>query len=520
MRKDAVSKKTTAKIEKLADGVLKAVAAGKNPFLDIPVRSLANVSWSEKRRLVELGNQKQKRYFFNVSMAKKFMQTFLVSEACKELIESGKTTSIRDLYYVTKHTIGDTKQNTFEEQDESDPIIEDLEVTVDALREELHLFAARKGSMVGPITITDTGDTIDLRRMGSGGWAVPSIVEENVITFRKHEAKYVLLIEKDAVWTRFNEDKFWKRNSCIIVQGGGQPPRGVRRLVQRLHRELKLPVYVLVDNDPWGFYIYSVMKQGSINLAYESMRMAVPDARFVGLSSFDKDEVPAARTTSRSRWTTATTTAPSRCSPTPGSSRRTGSARSRRWCRSGLKFELEALSRRGISFITEEYVPEEAQGPGLAGVSPDPALADMSYEVQRRGARRPAGGLAHRRSAASQQCPVPVPGHWRRRRRTLGLNPDEPGGRPSPRCSRWHGPSAVTSDSSRRRANPLACRRWLRTAKWMSRMLPRRHGSSTRWTRSLPNIGAASSRESTDSLVSGRCGRGRGTNSGRHTFCN
>ena len=109
MRKDAVSKKTTAKIEKLAEGVLKAVASGKNPFLDIPVRSLANVSWSEKRRLVELGNQKQKRYFFNVSMAKKFMQTFLVSEACKELIDSGKTTSIRDLYYVTKHTIGDTQ---------------------------------------------------------------------------------------------------------------------------------------------------------------------------------------------------------------------------------------------------------------------------------------------------------------------------------------------------------------------------------------------------------------------------
>ena len=108
------------------------------------------MNWSEKRRLVELGNQKQKRYFFNVSMAKKFMQTFLVSEACKELIDAGKTTSIRDLYYVTKHTIGDTRQNTFEEQDESDPIIEDLEVTIDSLREELHLFASRKGSMVGP----------------------------------------------------------------------------------------------------------------------------------------------------------------------------------------------------------------------------------------------------------------------------------------------------------------------------------------------------------------------------------
>ena len=50
-----------------------------------------------------------------------------------------------------------------------------------------------------------------------------------------------------------------------------------------------LPLYVLVDNDPWGLYIYSVVKQGSINLAYESMRMAVPQARFVGLSSFDAE---------------------------------------------------------------------------------------------------------------------------------------------------------------------------------------------------------------------------------------
>src|SRR5512135_1855015 len=289
-RLDQVSKETAQKIEKLAETVLRSVKGGQNPFVEIPIRSLANVKFNERRRLVELGNQKQKRYFFNVSMAKKFMQTFLVSDACKELVESGKTTSIRDLYYITKHTIGDTKQNTFEEQDESDPIIEDIEVALDALREELHLFASRKGTMVGPITIRDSGDTIDLRRMGSGGWGVPSIVEENVIQFGRHEARYVLLIEKDAVWSRFNEDKFWKREKCIIVQGGGQPPRGVRRMVQRLHAELRLPVYVLVDNDPWGFYIYSVMKQGSINLAYESLRMAVPDARFVGLSSFDKEK--------------------------------------------------------------------------------------------------------------------------------------------------------------------------------------------------------------------------------------
>jgi DNA topoisomerase VI subunit A len=357
-RLDAVSKRTAQKIEKLAEAALKTTKAGKNPFVEIPVRSLANVKWSEKKRLVELGGQKQKRYFFNVSMAKKFMQTFLVSEACKELIDSGKTTSIRDLYYVTKHTIGDTRQNTFEEQDESDPIIEDLEVALDSLREELHLFASRKGSMVGPITIRDSGDTIDLRRMGSGGWAVPSIVEENIIQFVRHEARYVLLIEKDAVWTRFNEDKFWKREKCVILQGGGQPPRGVRRLVQRLHAELRLPVYVLVDNDPWGFYIYSVMKQGSINLAYESMRMAVPDARFVGLSSFDKEKYKLPSNVAI-KMDEGDNNRAKQMLAYPWFQKKHWQREIQEMVRSGEKYELEALSRRGISFITEEYLPKK-----------------------------------------------------------------------------------------------------------------------------------------------------------------
>jgi DNA topoisomerase-6 subunit A len=291
-------------------------------------------------------------------MAKKFMQTFLVSEACKELIDSGKTTSIRDLYYMTKHSIGDTKQNTFEEQDESDPIIEDVEVTLDALREELHLFASRTGTMVGPITITDAGDTIDLRRMGSGGWGVPSIVEPNVITFRKHEAKYVLLVEKDAIWTRFNEDKFWKKNHCIIVQGKGQPPRGVRRLIQRLHIELKLPVYVLVDNDPWGFYIYSVVKQGSINLAYESMRMAVPDARFIGLSSFDKGAFKLPSNVAI-KMDDGDNNRAKQMLAYPWFKKAHWQREIQEMVRSGEKFELEALTRRGISFITEEYLPKK-----------------------------------------------------------------------------------------------------------------------------------------------------------------
>src|SRR5687767_6080897 len=155
-KREKRAKETSRKIQKLAEEVLQELKKQDNPALDIPVRALSNVSFNTKSKLIELGERTQSREFFNVSMAKKFMQTFLVASACKEhLLETGKTTSIRDLYYMTKHTIRNSKENTFDEQEESDPIIEDLEVTLDALREELHLFAAKRGSMVGPMVIAD-----------------------------------------------------------------------------------------------------------------------------------------------------------------------------------------------------------------------------------------------------------------------------------------------------------------------------------------------------------------------------
>jgi len=355
---DARDKKTMNKLVKLGRGVVGDVNSGTDPIVEIPSRSLGNVTYDEKRSIIELGDQKQQRQLFNVAHARKFMQTFLVASACKELIGQGKTTSIRDLYYITKHTIGNTKQNTFEDQVESDPIIEDLEVGIDALREELHLFASNRGAMVGPLTVVDTGDTINLRRLGSGGWSVPSIAEDNVVKFRKCEAKFILLVEKDAVWRRLNEDKFWQKNKCMLVHGQGMAPRGVRRLIHRMHNELKLPVYVLVDNDPWGFYIYSVVKQGSINLAYESLRMAVPKARFIGLSSADRtkyslpdnvtiklDDQDIRRAKQMLNY--------------PWFNKKTWQKEIHTMLKAGVKLELEALSAKGISYISEEYLPKK-----------------------------------------------------------------------------------------------------------------------------------------------------------------
>lgn len=347
------------KIAALARALLADLDEGWPLELSVPSRSLANVHFTEQRGLIELGDRASTRELFHAGTAKKFMQTLLVAAACKQhLLETGKTTSIRDLYYMTKHTIAGSRENTFDDQAESDAVVEDLEVMLDTLREELNLFAAKRGSMVGPLQIVDAGDRIDLSRMGSGGWSIPSITEDSVIRFESCAAEYVLLVEKEAIWHRLNEDKFWRDHRCVLVTGNGQATRGVRRLLRRMTSELGLPLYVVVDNDPWGLYIYSVVKQGSISLAYESERMAVPEARLLGLRADDyrrcglgdevrieltKEDIKRAEQMLAYPWFAA-----------PHWQEEIGAT-----LRAGFKMEIEALTSRDISFITDVYVPEK-----------------------------------------------------------------------------------------------------------------------------------------------------------------
>lgn len=348
---------TGKKIEGLADLVVQAARKKTSPSFDIPTRALSNVKFNPRRAIIEMGDGKQSRIFFDMSMAKKFMQTALIAAKCKELIDEGKTSSLRGLYYAAKHDVAGTKEKTFNDQDESDPIIEDLEVSIDALREELHVFASNRGGMCGPLTLVDDGSTLDCMRMGSAGYPVPSIVEPDVIQFKKCKARFILHVEKDTVWRRFYEDRFHEKHNCIVTHGGGQPARGMRRLLRRMHDELKLPVYCLLDNDPWGYYIYSVIKQGSINLAYESQRMAVPQAQYIGVSSFDYErcglsddvkigldekDVRRAKQILNYPWFKG---------------KKQWEKEVRKMMSNGFKMEVEAMINKRLTYLTEEYVP-------------------------------------------------------------------------------------------------------------------------------------------------------------------
>src|SRR5215470_4344587 len=134
-------KKTLGSIRDLADTVIQSTERKRAPFVNIPSRSLSNVKFNQSKRIIEMDRETNRRELFNLAQARSYMQTLLMASGCKQLIDQGKTTSIRGLFYLLKHTIEGTSEETFDTQNECDPVIEDIEVSLDSMREELHLYA-------------------------------------------------------------------------------------------------------------------------------------------------------------------------------------------------------------------------------------------------------------------------------------------------------------------------------------------------------------------------------------------
>ena len=355
-RKAQTKKEAREELIALGKSVIQDINKGQNPKIELSVRGLSNVVYDKESKTLGLGEKTAQRFFFNVAHAKKFLQTIEVASICKNLLEVGKHASLRDVFYMAKRTIPNTKTNVVDDQKESDKAIEDLELITDFSRENLHVNANKMGSVAGKVVIEDSGDTIDWSRLGSGGWSIPSNVEE--IKFKKVEADYVMYMEKAAVWERLHEDRFWNKQNCIIMSSQGQTTRGIRRLLQRLSNEHGLPIYVLADNDPWGWYIYSVIKFGSISLAHMASEMAIPSVKFLGITCDDVINYDLKR-----HFIKMTDQDFLRLKQMQNYE---WFVKNKEWQRQfkmmkefEAKVEIQALSSKGISFISEKYLPDK-----------------------------------------------------------------------------------------------------------------------------------------------------------------
>jgi DNA topoisomerase VI subunit A len=260
----------------------------KQPEIEMPIRSLSNVSYNEKEGYFKiLGKIKQRT--LTAATIKTFAQTLRMMGLSKELIETDDMATKREAYYVSKNW-GDAR---FKEQPESDSVMDDIEAMMSFNREQMGFVAGEKGGglVAGDLVVIDVDPEtknpidIDCTKFGTGSYSIPSIVEH--FDF-KTKAKFILAIETMGMFERLNKHKYWKKNNCIIIGMGGVPTRSTRRFIRKLSDKNKLPVYVFTDGDPYGFgSIYRTLKVGSGNAAHINEFFCVPKAQFIGVTPQD-----------------------------------------------------------------------------------------------------------------------------------------------------------------------------------------------------------------------------------------
>jgi DNA topoisomerase VI subunit A len=312
-----------------------------------------------------MGSGKNRRELFNLSQAKSYMQTMLVSSGCKQLIEEDKTTSIRGLYYLLKHTIEGTGRD----------VRRPGGLRPGDRRRRGHAErAARRAARVRLEPRLDGGQSPGRQRrrdrlLADGFGRVQHPLD------RRTGYRAVQEVRRQV------HPACRKRHGLAAVQRGQvlapaqlhsdprRRPTAARRAADAapVHNELDLPVYCLLDNDPWGYYIYSVIKQGSINLAYESKRMAIPNARYIGLRSKDYDRCNLSPSVTITLKDTDIKRAKQIASYPWFEKKKPWQKEIEQMLKNGFKLEVEALISKTSATSRKNTSPSAVERPGLSG---------------------------------------------------------------------------------------------------------------------------------------------------------
>ena len=87
--------------------------------------------------------------------------------------------------------------------------------------------------------------------------------------------------------------------ACVLATGGGGPSRSFHAVLRQLHDQLRVPFYVMADNDPAGYMLYFQIARGTPRREGNPRNAnAIPEPRFLGLRARDYErlEMPACST--------------------------------------------------------------------------------------------------------------------------------------------------------------------------------------------------------------------------------
>jgi len=352
---------TQAAIIKCADGIRHTIKAGKKPQLKMPRRALSNIHYSPKIGYFKLSRGQITRTL-TYNTVKSFAQTLRMMALAKETLDGAEEVSKREAYYISKNWA----EARFDEQAESDAVMEDIEAMFRVNREQLGFVPEEKGGEVaGPLLVLDrdrqSGERIeiDCTRFGRGAYSVPISVED--LEF-KTDADFILAIETAGMFQRLNNHAFWRERNCILVSMGGVPTRACRRFIRRLSEENDIPVYAFVDGDPYGYAnIYRTLKVGSGNSAHINEFFCVPEARLLGVTP---DDITAYELPTHPLTPTDIKRAKDILKNDPFFQQHS------RWreaiekmLKMGQRVEQQAFAKHSLNFVIETYLPEKLSAP-------------------------------------------------------------------------------------------------------------------------------------------------------------
>lgn len=340
-------------LRKLGLRVYNQLKRGEYPWIKMPSRSVDNIYYDEQLKQYVLGSKTVRRDCRNVKHLRPFTQLMWVAYFVNSLIEQGKSSTLRDVFYNAQ-----AYGILFEEQMESNNIITDLETIIGFTREDFHVFPEERSSIFGDLIVEYTvpgyeGKRLNLTIHPDGVMIGPALTSAEFI---ETDAEIVIAVEKGAMFTRFIEEKVHEKFKAILIHTAGQAPRATRRLIHRLNEELKLPVYIFTDADPWGMHIAQVIISGSANAAHVK-EIVTPSAKWAGVWATDitRYKLPTDKLSDIDI---------KRLHELEKDPRYKGELWRREiayFLKIKRKSEQEAFSRYGLSYIVDRYLPEKLE---------------------------------------------------------------------------------------------------------------------------------------------------------------
>lgn len=270
------------KLEKLGLQLGEALSKGEIPSVVHRRLSKSNVKFDLDLHTYELGEDVAEIRGDRKSSLKKLTALAFLTRVSHERLQIGLSTTKRDYYYLQKsrHPLLMPAN-----QAESDDVIKVAEVIHNSSRESFGVVAQSKGYLYGDITLREPKMTVNCARTGGDGYSVPGNVE--YIEIQEANIKALIAIEKEGIYRNLMELGIPEKLKIGIAMLGGQPSRGMRRMLRKFS-DGGYPIGILTDLNPYSLRIAANVIYGSIQSAHIS-KLSAANAEFIGLESADID---------------------------------------------------------------------------------------------------------------------------------------------------------------------------------------------------------------------------------------